>query len=174
MKDRRLLVRVRILLLLFVFFLVLSGATAFPLIWGIERVNNIAGSGSWLGEMYKPLGEWVSFIHAGLLEIDREHNFIFYGTDWLAFGHIVIAVFMLGAVRDPVRNVWNIEAAMVACAGVLPLAFICGPIRGIPFFWQLIDCSFGVIGIVPLWLCRKWTKEVERASAAIVLHAVVP
>ena len=27
---------------------------------------------------------------------------------------------------------------------------IAGPIRGISWGWTLIDCSFGVIGIIPL------------------------
>ena len=35
---------------------------------------------------------------------------------------------------------------IAACLAVIPLALICGPIRGIPFYWRLIDCSFGVIG----------------------------
>jgi hypothetical protein len=30
-----------------------------------------------------------------------------------------------------------------------------GSIREIPFFWQLIDMSFGVFGIIPLWLARR-------------------
>ncbi len=42
---------------------------------------------------------------------------------------------------------------------VLPLALICGPIRNIPFFWQLIDCSFGIVGFILLWLARKYTLE---------------
>lgn len=41
---------------------------------------------------------------------------------------------------------------MIACAGVLPLVLICGPLRGIPFYWCLIDCLFEV---VPLWYCWR-------------------
>ena len=63
---------------------------------------------------------------------------------------MVIAVAFIGPLRDPVKNVWVIDFGMIACAAVIPLALICGPIRGIPFWWQLIDCSFGVVGIVPL------------------------
>lgn len=36
-----------------------------------------------------------------------------------------------------------------------------GPIRGIPWFHILIDCSFGIIGIIPLWITRKWIKKLE-------------
>jgi hypothetical protein len=44
---------------------------------------------------------------------------------------------------------------------IFPLAFICGPIRHIPFYWQLIDCSFGIIGIIPLFFCYRWIKQLE-------------
>jgi hypothetical protein len=39
---------------------------------------------------------------------------------------------------------------MIACIAVFPLAFICGPIRGIPFFHQIIDISFGFFGFILL------------------------
>ena len=81
---------------------------------------------------------------------------------WLAFGDLGIAVFFVGALKDPVRNLWVIEAGMIVCVGVIPLALICGPIRGIPFFWQLIDCSFGVFGIIPLLMCRGYVKRIEK------------
>jgi hypothetical protein len=45
---------------------------------------------------------------------------------------------------------------------VIPMALIFGPIRQIPFFWQLIDCSFGVFGFIPLWLVRRWIVRLER------------
>jgi hypothetical protein len=39
---------------------------------------------------------------------------------------------------------------------------IFGPIRGISFFWQLIDCSFGVAGIVPLYLASRSTRRIAK------------
>jgi hypothetical protein len=80
---------------------------------------------------------------------------MFYGTDWLAFAHIVIAIAFVGPLRDPVRNIWVVEFGLIACALVIPAALIFGPLRGIPFFWQLIDCSFGVGGFIPLWVTRQ-------------------
>jgi hypothetical protein len=44
---------------------------------------------------------------------------------------------------------------------VIPLALICGSIRGIPFYWRLIDGSFGVIGLIPLIYCLRQLKLVE-------------
>lgn len=78
-----------------------------------------------------------------------------YGTDWLAFAHLVIAVAFIGPFNDPLKNSWVIQFGMIACVMVFPLAFICGAVRSIPFFWQLIDCSFGAIGFVPLYICYK-------------------
>lgn len=43
---------------------------------------------------------------------------------------------------------------------VLPMAFVFGPIRGIPFFWRLIDCGFGVLGILPLYLAWRYTRQI--------------
>jgi hypothetical protein len=43
---------------------------------------------------------------------------------------------------------------------------IAGPIRDIPFGWRLIDCSFGIFGIVPLWFCRREIKRLEAATAS--------
>ena len=49
---------------------------------------------------------------------------------------------------------------MIACGLVVPLALICGPLRGIPFFWRLIDCSFGILGIIPLWIARNDIRRI--------------
>jgi hypothetical protein len=78
-------------------------------------------------------------------KLDAKFPFLAYGTDWLAFAHLMIAVAFIGPLRDPVRNRWILEWAMICCVGVLPLAFIMGPIRG-PFGWTLVDCAFGVVG----------------------------
>jgi hypothetical protein len=86
-----------------------------------------------------------------------------YGTDWLAFAHVVIALFFIGPWLEPVRNVWVLKAGLMACLLVIPLALLAGPLRGIPFGWQLIDCSFGVIGAVPLVYCLSITRRLERS-----------
>jgi len=45
---------------------------------------------------------------------------------------------------------------------VIPYALVFGGLRGIPLWWRLIDCSFGLFGFIPLWFCRKWTSELEQ------------
>ena len=52
---------------------------------------------------------------------------------------------------------------MTACVGVIPLALLAGEIRGIPFGWRLIDCAFGVVGIVPLLIA--WRVRTPIAAA---------
>jgi hypothetical protein len=73
----------------------------------------------------------------------------------------VIAVAFLGPYRDPVRNVWVVEFGMIACAGIVPLALICGPVRGIPFWWSVIDMAFGVFGVIPLYVVRQKIRRLE-------------
>ncbi len=77
------------------------------------------------------------------------------------FVHFVIAIVFIGALRDPVRNAWLFDFGLIACAFVIPYALIFGAIRGIPFWWRLIDCSFGIGGFIPLWLCKQWTRELS-------------
>jgi hypothetical protein len=104
------------------------------------------------------------------------YPFMAYGTDWLAFAHLVIAIGFWGPLKDPVRNVWVVQFGMIACIAVVPLALIAGPIRGIPWGWQLIDISFGVLGIVPLLFAyaniRKLAGEVPSPTPAAAGAAV--
>lgn len=136
--------RIRAWLGVFVAGLVLSGLTAFPLTWETGVAARVVHTVSWAPQ---PLVDWLDRVHAGLIDAPP---FLAYGTDWLAFAHLVIAVAFWGPLRDPVRNIWVVQFGMIACVAIVPLALIAGPVRGIPWWWQLIDVSFGVLGIVPL------------------------
>lgn len=155
--------RVHFLLWFFVIALILSGLTAFPLQWEVDILIRLFGPGTWMETLWPAMANWISLVHEGLTAVGRTYPFLFYGTDWLAFAHIVIGVFFIGPLRDPIKNVWVIEAGMIACVLVIPLAMIFGPIRGIPFFWRLFDCAFGVFGIIPLWFVRR---DIGRLAAA--------
>lgn len=100
-------------------------------------------------------------VREGLRETNAHYPFLAYGTDWLAFGHVVIAIAFLGALRDPVRNIWLFNFGLIACVLVVPWALVFGALRGIPIQWRLIDCSFGVIGFIPVWLCRRYAIELS-------------
>jgi len=158
--------RVRCLLVLFTVGLVLSGLTAFPLKIEVDILNGLFGQGSSFEAFWPEMARWISRVHAGISEVHQKHLFISYGTDWLAFAHIVIAIGFLGAIRDPVRNIWVVEFAMIACVLVVPFSLIVGGFREIPMFWRLIDCSFGVVGIVPLWFARRYTRRLVLDGAA--------
>ncbi len=157
MNESQLKLYIRLMITGFVIGLLLSGLTAFPLRWEINSLARFMGATpSDTVQTTHGLLQWVVRVREGLNDGYGRYPFLAYGTDWLAFGHIVIALAFIGPLRDPVRNIWIIEWGMLACIGVIPLALIAGPIRDIPFYHQLIDCSFGVVGIVPLWICRSW------------------
>ena len=163
-ESQKLKTKIRIWVILFVIGLILSGLTAFPLVWELKILNSLVGTGTFMDNIFPDLSAFITMIHTGLIEIQAEKPWIFYGTDWLAFGHIIIGVAFIGPLMDPVRNKWIINVGIIACIAVLPLAFICGPIRGIPIFWRLIDCSFGVFGIIPLLICRNYINRLEKMT----------
>ncbi|WP_354638959.1 hypothetical protein [Kitasatospora camelliae] len=150
---------------IFIVCLVLSGLTAFPLEsetrWLADAVH-----GSGLGGRLPGLADWTVRVRDGLAETNERYPFLAYGTDWLAFAHLVIATAFWGPLRDPVRNVWVIRWAVIACAGVIPLALICGPLRGIPLYWRFVDMSFGVVGVVPLLIVLRGIRRLESLQAA--------
>jgi hypothetical protein len=159
---RRPLVAYRISLALFIAGLILSGLTAFPLLGELALLCR------WLGiddpttyETLSGLRSWIAFVLFGLQKTYSAFPFIGYGTDWLAFGHLIIAMFFIGPFRDPVHNAWVLRVGLVACGAVVPLALVCGAIRGIPLPWRLLDCSFGIVGAIPLLWCLQLTKNLS-------------
>lgn len=149
----------------FIAALLLSGITAFPLLTELEAlVGTRALIGDALHSAPTGLDHWLVVVRDGLRETYAKYPWVAYGTDWLAFAHIIIALFLLGPYRDPVRNVWVVQASVWACVLILPLAHICGPIRGIPMGWRWIDCSFGLLGLPPLLYCLNLTRRLEAES----------
>lgn len=131
--------------------LFVSGVTAFPLETELRFVVRL------LERMAAPaaLTQWFHAVYAALADENARYPFLSYGTDWLAFAHLVLAMLFIGPWRDPVRNKWVVQFGFLACAAVPVLAFVAGPVRGIPIYWRLIDSSFGVFGALVLW--PVWT-----------------
>ena len=155
--------RIRWLTALFIAGLVLSGATAIPLEWEVDVLVNLLGAHGASGSRpTSALSQWMVRVQTALHETNVKYPFIAYGGDWLAFGHFAIAIAFIGAWRDPVRNRWLFDFGLIACALLVPYALLVGAVRGIPLWWRLIDCSFGVFGAIPLWLCRHWALELAR------------
>ena len=139
----------------FMIILFLSGLTAIPL----EKEL------CFLSRCFSPtsmIGEWIEKVYLAIVHTNREYPFLAYGYDWLAFAHFVLAILFIGPLKDPVRNKWVIEFGMIACILIIPFAFIAGHFRGIPIGWRLIDCAFGVIGIIPLSICLSKIIIVEK------------
>jgi hypothetical protein len=163
METYRLVLRFRLVMALFICGLVISGITAFPLRWELDRLA------TWLGVTadadlanLSGLRYWIAYVREGLQHSYRTYPFLAYGTDWLAFAHLVIAVFFIGPLLKPTEHDWILVSGIIACVGVIPLALICGTLREIPFYWRLIDCSFGVFGAMPLTYCLVLSRRLKK------------
>jgi hypothetical protein len=157
-NPRQELRMIRRIIILFIIGLVLSGLTAFPIEWQLGLAHRWIVKGGWDND----LSNWIERVYQGVVDTNRKYPFISYGTDWLAFAHLVIAVAFLGPWKDPIRNIWVIEFGIIACIAIFPLAFIAGAVRGIPLYWRFLDCSFGLIGGSLLLLCREKIKRLEK------------
>ena len=147
--------RIRLMILFFMIALVLSGVTAFPveteLKWLLSHPSLVPAFAQ----------DWLQQVYNALVETNDKYPMLAYGYDWLAFAHLVIAMAFIGPFKDPVKNVWIIDWAMLACVAIFPLAFIAAPIRHIPYYHVIIDCSFGAIGIIPLLICKRWINQLK-------------
>jgi len=157
----------RILMTVVITGLVLSGLTAFPLLLELQLLEQIIGTPE--TDQAHELRGWIAHVRHGLDETYTIYPWVAYGTDWLAFGHLVIALFFVGPLLWPDRDHRStLIAGLLACAGVIPLAFIAGQVRGIPWGWRLIDCGFGVFGALPLlwaWRIHKRLLACQRPDS---------
>ena len=150
----------RFWIVVFVVGLVVSGVTAFPLEAELRVLSGMLHAGP-APELLPGLVEWIDRVHTALVTTGGDYPFLSYGTDWLGFAHLVIAVAFIGPHLDPVRNIWVLRFGMIACAMVIPFALIAGAVRGIPVGWQLIDISFGVLGVIPAYLAYRLARRME-------------
>ena len=154
--------RFRIVMLLFIAGLVASGLTAFPLLWEVRLLTDLLGLGAEASPQgHGGLAGWLLTVRFGLEEMYAKHPWIAYGTDWLAFAHLVLALFFIGPLLHPPSARGNLLAGIAACIGVIPLALIAGEVRGIPLASRLIDCGFGVVGLALLLYCLRLLPRIE-------------
>lgn len=144
-------------IILFIIVLILSGATAIPAETELFFVTRLFPAGS-------VVGDWLDKVYQGLMNTNKEYPFLAYGYDWLAFAHIVLAILFIGPLQNPVRNKWVVEFGMIACLLIIPFALVAGHFRGIPLWWRLIDCSFGIIGLLPLGICLRKINAIESSN----------
>ncbi|MCW3071420.1 MAG: hypothetical protein JWO44_1310 [Bacteroidetes bacterium] len=158
LSEQQLKRRIRNWIVLFIVCLVLSGVTAFPIEAELAFLTVHASA------FPHVIQNWLQTIYLSVRSTNDVYPYLSYGTDWLAFAHLVIAVVFIGPLKDPVKNIWCIQFGMIACVMIFPLAMIAGTVRHIPLYWQMIDCSFGVIGFIPLYFCYKHIKQLEHLN----------
>jgi hypothetical protein len=154
--EQNKLKKVKIVIAIFIVGLFLSGLTAFPIETELQFAQSMVNNN--LGSDFE-LSKWLTLAHHGISETNTKYPFLSYGYDWLAFAHIILAILFIGPYKDPIKNIWIIQFGLISCIGIFPLALISGNIRGIPFYWQLIDCSFGLFGGILLLYCYSITKS---------------
>ncbi|MEJ1972581.1 MAG: hypothetical protein WDM96_09020 [Lacunisphaera sp.] len=160
--NATLLRRYRLALGFFVAGLVVSGLTAFPLLTELRLLAALLGIAHPADHaQFTGLQHWIARVLFALEQNQHDFPFIAYGTDWLAFGHLCIAVFFIRPWLKPLESDWVLQCGLVCCAAVVPTALIAGQVRGIPLYWRLVDSSFGVIGALPLLYCLKLTRRMR-------------
>ena len=138
----------------FMLALFVSGITAIP----VERELQ------WLISIFPFDGSikgWLQEVLLAVQHTGKDYPFLFYGYDWLAFAHFVLAILFIGPVRNPVKNKWVVEFGIIACILIIPFAIVAGYFRGMPFWWRMVDCSFGIAGMIPLIVCLRKIKRLE-------------
>ena len=150
-QEKKLILKIRVLVLFYIFALFFWGITAFPIETELKIICGLLGiSLDASPDVYTGFTGWIATVTNAVIDTNHNYPFLSYGTDWLAFSHLVIAVAFI------------VYFAMIACAGVIPLALICGTIRGLPLWWRLIDCSFCVFGLIPLYFLHVYIKRLEK------------
>jgi hypothetical protein len=160
LSETALLTRIRTCVLFLILGLFISGITAIPLQPELAFLVRFFAQGN----PPDALGAWLLQIQTAVNEVGGRWPFLALGTDWLAFGHMVIGIGFIGLLRDPVRNEWLVTWGIIACALVIPWAWGFGWLREIPWGWRLVDSSFGVGGLVPLLIIRRYVGELKRRN----------
>jgi len=145
----------RIWLIFFSSALILSGVTAIYAREGLRLLSPLFIEGSALQVYWPSMAEWLWLVYQAIEETYDKYPFLAYGYDWLAFGHFIIAIPFLMAIRDPRNNSWVITFGAIACLAVIPFALVFGAIRGIPLFWRGVDTLFGIGGLFVLLVFRR-------------------
>jgi hypothetical protein len=164
MDTSRTLTHARIWLILFSAALIASGTTAIFAREGLRLLGPLYAQGSLL-QHWPSMAEWLSLVHQAVEETYDKYPFLAYGYDWLAFGHFIISIPFLIAIRDPLRHSWVITYGIAACLAVLPFAILFGAIRGIPMFWRGVDTLFGIGGLAVLLVLRRQMRALDARAA---------
>lgn len=133
---------------------------------GLRLLSPLFAQGSTFQTLWPAMAAWLSLVHQAIEQMYSTYSFLAYGYDWLAFGHFIISIPFLMAIRDPLRHSWVTTYGISACLAVLPFAIIFGAIRGIPLFWRGVDTMFGIGGLIVLLVLRKQLHALEMSQSS--------
>ena len=160
-NEQKTLRKIRIYLILFLLAFVFSLHMVVFIETDAELLAKYVGHDTFMEELSPSISAWMEHLNLAVSETYSSYPFIAYCMDWLCYAFVVIAIFLLGAIKDPVKNVWVVQVFLVACCLGLILPFIVGPIRDIPIFWRFFDSSFGLIGLLFLLLPYRLIRKLE-------------
>ena len=104
-EIHRALQSIRIWLGIFIVGLILSGITAFPIAFELRHLVGFLSSGPMRAlSQSTHLLPWIERVNEGVQNTDARYPFLAYGTDWLAFAHLVIALAFIGPWIEPRRK----------------------------------------------------------------------
>ena len=126
--------------------LLVSGITVWPAVPELRfAVQMVWGNAQPTGTLHGFLWRAIE----GLETVQAHYPFMLYAHDWLVFAHVALAILFLGAIRDPVRNVWIVECGLIMCALIPVLAVVCIPAPGVPRI--IHQCGeAGILGVTVL------------------------
>ncbi len=171
MNEPRALTLTRIWLALFSAALIVSGLTAIFAREGLRLLAPLFAEGGAIHSIWPPMAGWLSLVQQAIEQTHDRYPFLLYGYDWLAFGHFIISIPFIMALRDPIRHSWVITYGIAACVAVLPFAIVFGAIRGIPVFWRAVDTLFGIGGMAVLLILRRQLAAAARAHPSAAATA---
>jgi len=160
-NSTNLLLRIRLCLGVFILVLLAGGAACFPLLSEAQFLYRAAHARGIFGPAIR---EWAQAVYAALLETNARYPFLFYGTDWVAFGHFALAIAFIGPMRDPVRNVWMAQFGAVLCLLAIPWALGFGHLRGIPPWARAVTCVGGLGGFLLFWHVLRCIRQLAPAA----------
>ncbi len=154
--------RIRLLLVVFVVGLAFGCQMVLFVRPELAWLNRILGPGTRTERIWPAMSAWINHLHQGITTTYAEYPFIAYCMDWLVLAQVGFMIIFIGAVIDPVRNLWIIRSGMVICLLHVVTAAVSGGLHGVPFFWQILDASFGVVGVVVLYAAYRYVGYLKK------------
>ncbi|MCF7958786.1 MAG: hypothetical protein K9M57_10095 [Phycisphaerae bacterium] len=159
--QQKILRKIRIWLVIFFLGLLFSLHTVFFVEAESAFMAKHFGAGTAMAERLPVVSGWVDKMHWSVSETYKAYPVMAYCMDWLSYACVIFAIFIIGAIKDPVRNIWVIQVYMLACILGALLPFVAGPFREVPLFWRFIDGSFGVMGFFILLFPYRLVRKIQ-------------